>query len=156
MNPFELKKNSAGALRFQALSPFIALLILVAFAVPALQGVEKAPDEAKPFDPKGWSTATDYPAIGDPKAKRVPGSRFTHVWESFPPTLRTDGPNSNLVQTSNLHGLMYESLIQIHPETEEYIPCLASHWKIETHKKEGYQIFGFGSILKHAGRTVLK
>lgn len=97
-----------------------------------------------PFDPAEWTTATDYPPIGDPRALRVVKDRpFRVVWASYPPTLRTDGPNSNLMQTSQIHGLMYESLIQIHPETEEFVPCIASHWKIETDEKAETQTFTF-------------
>ncbi len=105
-------------------------------------GDGKAADEAAafsydfppdvPFDPAEWTTATDYPAIGDPRSVKDDGSRpFISPWLTFPPTLRTDGPNSNLSTTRNLHALMFETLVQLHPETEEFIPCLASHWKIE-------------------------
>ena len=38
---------------------------------------------------------------------------------------------------------MYESLVQIHPETEEFIPCIASHWKIETDEEAETQTFTF-------------
>ncbi|RMG17224.1 MAG: ABC transporter substrate-binding protein [Planctomycetota bacterium] len=94
-------------------------------------------------DATGWQTSTDYPLIGDPAAKRDSKKTLRIVWRTFPPTLRTDGPNSNLVQTSTIHSLLYESLVQIHPNTEEFIPYLADRWKIETNEEEGYQTFTF-------------
>ncbi|MBI2945330.1 MAG: hypothetical protein HYY25_14140 [Candidatus Wallbacteria bacterium] len=97
-----------------------------------------------PFDGKGWSRSEQYPLLGDPRAKRVVKDRpFVVVWQTFPPTLRTDGPNSNLVELNAVHELMFETLVQVHPETEEFIPGLASHWKIETDEKNKCQIFTF-------------
>jgi microcin C transport system substrate-binding protein len=97
-----------------------------------------------PFDASEWTTATDYPAIGDPRAVKDDGSRpFVSPWLTFPPTLRTDGPNSNLTTTRNIRALIFESLVQLHPETEEFIPCLASHWKIEDNDDGETQTFWF-------------
>ncbi len=97
-----------------------------------------------PFDAAEWTTATDYEPIGDPRAIKDDGDRpFRMVWASFPPTLRTDGPNSNLTQLSIMHGLMFESLVQLHPETEEFIPCLASYWRIEDNEDGKTQTFWF-------------
>jgi ABC-type transport system substrate-binding protein len=116
-----------------ATKTILALAVGVLLAGPAVA----SPDEA------GWTTATDYPEIGAPNANR--DSKKTHriVWRDFPPTLRTDGPNSNLTTTRTVHDLMFESLIQIHPNTEEFIPFLANEWKIETDKKAGTQTFSF-------------
>ncbi len=111
----------------------LALVFGALLASPAVA----SPDET------GWQTSTDFPAIGDAGAKRDSKATFRVVWRSFPPTLRTDGPNSNLVQTSTVHSLMYESLIQVHPDTEEFIPYLADKWKIETDKAAGTQTFTF-------------
>lgn len=102
--------------------------------------VEFPPD--LPFKPEEWTTVRDYAPIGDPRAKRVPGSTFTHWWETFITTLRTQGPNSNTTDNSTIESLVYESLVQIHPETSDFIPCLASHWKIET-RADGTQTFTF-------------
>jgi microcin C transport system substrate-binding protein len=99
---------------------------------------------AKPFDSAGWTRPETYPLSGDPAAKRVVKDKpFVVIWLSYPPTLRTQGPNSNLQETSAVHELMYETLVQVHPETEEFLPCLASHWKIETDEKNECQIFTF-------------
>ncbi|MEA3306469.1 MAG: ABC transporter substrate-binding protein, partial [Elusimicrobiota bacterium] len=55
-------------------------------------------------------------------------------WTSNPPTLRTEGPQSNLSTMSEIHGLVYESLVGLHPTTLEYIPGLADYWKISPDK----------------------
>ncbi len=102
-----------------------------------------APSARAAQEPAGWTAGADYPAIGDARAKRFPGSRLVIPWQTFPPTLRTDGPNSNLVETSTLHGFMYESLVQIHPETGEFIPGLASQWKVEAAPDGKSQVFSF-------------
>ncbi|MBI4871348.1 MAG: hypothetical protein HY814_07250 [Candidatus Riflebacteria bacterium] len=98
----------------------------------------------RPFDPKGWTRTEDFALLGDPRAKRVVKDKpFVVIWQSYPPTLRTEGPNSNLQQTTQLHELMFETLVQLHPETLEFLPRLASHWKIETDQKNQRQIFTF-------------
>ncbi len=86
-----------------------------------------------PFDPAGWKTNSDYAPIGDPRAKK--GGRLTSTWQAFPPNLRTDGPNSNLLQTRLLHSLIYESLLGLHPDTLQFIPQLATHWWISKDKR---------------------
>ncbi|MDJ0522826.1 MAG: ABC transporter substrate-binding protein [Planctomycetota bacterium] len=97
-----------------------------------------------PFNPEEWTTATDYPLIGDPRAKRDMQDRaYTEVWATFLPTLRLDGPNSGLVTSRTVRLMMYESLIGIHPETEEFLPALASHWKIQNNPDGKTQTFWF-------------
>mgnify|MGYP002713126895 CR=1 FL=1 len=119
-----LGKTSGGLLAGLALSLFVA--------TPATA------QEGK------WQNGGDYPEIGSPNAKRVMKDRPLKVrWQSFPPTLRTDGPNSNLIQTRNIHVLMYESLIGIHPNTEDFAGTLASEWKIDTDKEAKRQTFWF-------------
>ena len=39
--------------------------------------------------------------------------------------------------------MSWETLVQVHPETEEFIPCLASHWKIEKDEQAKTQTFWF-------------
>ncbi len=113
-------------------------------SVTAIEGYKVDFPDPVPFNADEWTTATDYPLIGDPKAKRDLQDRpYIEVWATFVPTLRTDGPNSNLVTISTVHSLMYESLIGVHPETTEYIPSLASHWKIENNPDGKTQTFWF-------------
>jgi microcin C transport system substrate-binding protein len=120
---------------------FAALALAVALSYGLVSTRAAAQDPA--FDPAGWTTDDKYPAVGDPAAKRVPGSRLLDTWESFPPTLRTDGPNSNLIQTRAIHILMFETLVQMHPNTGDFVPCLATHWKIETAPDNKSQTFWF-------------
>ncbi len=97
-----------------------------------------------PFDPSQWTTATDFPPLGAPDAKRdLPDRPFIVPWLEFPATLRRQGPNANTSYTNTLHSLMYETLVELHPETEEYVPRLASHWRIETDADTGIQTFWF-------------
>ncbi|MBU2574773.1 MAG: extracellular solute-binding protein [Elusimicrobia bacterium] len=95
-----------------------------------------APAFPQGFDPAGWETSGNYPLIGSTKAKK--GGTLRYFWSSFPPTLRTEGPNSNLSTTSELHGLIYESLVGLHPETLEYMPGLADYWKTSPDKRTFY------------------
>ncbi|MBU2530989.1 MAG: extracellular solute-binding protein [Elusimicrobia bacterium] len=86
------------------------------------------------FNPAGWDSNNDFPLIGSPKAKK--GGELRSFWTSYPPTLRTEGPNSNLVTTSEIQGLIYESLVGLHPTTMEYIPGLADYWQISPDKRK--------------------
>src|SRR5712691_2868126 len=95
-------------------------------AVPAEQG-------GKGFKGEGWQTNTTYDLIGDPRAVKG-GTLRQAMLTDFPSTLRYYGPN---VQAwgSMLHGLVYESLVGMHPTTLAYIPALATHWHISDDKK---------------------
>ena len=95
-------------------------------SVPAEQG-------GKGFTGQEWETNTSYDLIGDPRAVKG-GTLRQAMLTDFPSTLRYYGPN---IQAWNamLHGLVYESLLGLHPTTLEYIPALASHWQISADKK---------------------
>ena len=109
---------------------------------PVIAGYAYAFPPDLPFDPAAWTTNEGYAPLGDPRAVRVPGRALVVPWLGFPTTLRTHGPNANSTQTSSVHGLLYESLIQIDPETEDYLPCLASHWRIDP-QPDGTQVLTF-------------
>ena len=97
-----------------------------------------------PFDPKEWKTNADFEPLGDPNAKRDMQDRpFTIPWSDFPATLRRQGPNANSYQNNTMHGLIYETLLNLHPETEEWYPVLASHWRIETDAATGTETFWY-------------
>ncbi len=102
-----------------------ALLLLL--GVPSFSGG---------FAPAGWQTSVDFPLIGSTEA--VKGGTLHTYWPDFPATLRTQGPNSNQLSTSQMQGLVYESLIGLHPETLEYIPDLADYWKVAPDKRTFY------------------
>ena len=104
-----------------------ALMSLVFGVFAGYAGAEK-------FDPTGWETNEKYPLIGSPDAKK--GGTLRYFWLNYPPTLRTNGPNSNLSTTREVHGMVYESLIGLHPTTLEYLPSLATHWKISKDKQK--------------------
>jgi microcin C transport system substrate-binding protein len=89
-------------------------------AVPADQG-------GRGFTGEGWETNTDFNLIGDPRA--IKGGRFREAYLDFPNTLRYRGPNVTEFGLM-VHGLVYESLLTLHPTTLEWIPLLATHWQV--------------------------
>ncbi|MFN9959107.1 MAG: ABC transporter substrate-binding protein, partial [bacterium] len=54
---------------------------------------------------------------------------------TFPTTFRPEGQNSSLVVNTEIKGYIYETLLTSHPVTREYIPSLATHWKVSADKK---------------------
>ncbi len=70
--------------------------------------------------------------FGDPRAKK--GGTFRHITSRFPATMRIEGQNANYVENNTISGLCYEGLISTHPLTLDFIPALASHWKISDDK----------------------
>jgi len=125
----------------------LALGLVAGVSTPPLEAqVEgEAAFSSRPSEDTGWqSDGTEFPIPGSPNAKRALQDRPLKVWwQTFPPTLRVDGPNSRLVQTTTLHDLIYESLIGIHYDTEEFIGRLADEWRIQTDFKSGTQTFWF-------------
>ncbi len=84
----------------------------------------------------GYQTYTpaeeDLKYFGDPRA--VKGGTLTSIVGRFPATLRTIGRNSNYQENSTIEGLCYEGLITTHPYTLEFMPSLATHWKVSDDK----------------------
>lgn len=72
--------------------------------------------------------------FGDPRAKE--GGVFRIITSRFPATMRIYGENSNYIENSYIEGLCYETLLDVHPVTLEFMPKLASHWKISDDKLE--------------------
>jgi microcin C transport system substrate-binding protein len=95
-------------------------------AVPAEQG-------GRGFKADGWETNTDYDLIGDPRAVKGGVLRIAGMTD-FPSTLRYLGPNVT-AWNQMLHGLVYETLLGLHPTTLAYIPALATHWQISEDKR---------------------
>ena len=91
---------------------------------------------AAAFDPAGWETSRNFPLLGSAEAKK--GGELRMAWANFPPTLRTNGPNSNTAEAGDVRGMMYESLVGLHPETLAHIPGLADYWKTSPDKKTFY------------------
>lgn len=97
-------------------------------SVPAkLGGPGFAPDEAS-----GWKTNTSFPFEGSPDAVKGGAIRY---WVRFPPTLRTVGKDSTTGAASILKDLCYESLLDRHPNTLNFIPRLATHWWISDDRR---------------------
>jgi len=92
------------------------------------------PPEAggKGFKGEGWETNTNFDLIGDPRA--VKGGAIRDSMLSFFGTLRMAGPEWNSVYNYTVGNMIYEELLLTHPTTLEYIPLLATHWKIEPDK----------------------
>ncbi len=91
-----------------------------------------AEEGGKGFTGEGWKTNTDFDFIGDPRA--VKGGLLREAMSDFPGTLRIVGPESNTMLNSMLGGIVYETLLSLHPTTLEYIPALATHWQISPDK----------------------
>ncbi len=79
-------------------------------------------------------TPEEQKYFGDPRA--VKGGLFTFVSERFPITMRTEGQHAGYSENSLIRGLMFETLLMAHPVTREYVPLLASHWKISADKMQ--------------------
>ncbi len=102
---------------------------------PPKIGVEYNPEfpPDQPFNPDEWETNTPGDSIADPRAKR--GGTIKYAIQSFPPTIRTEGPNSSLSTLSTIHGLIYERLLGYDSDRGEYTPGLASHWQISEDRR---------------------
>jgi microcin C transport system substrate-binding protein len=87
----------------------------------------------KGFKGEGWETNTDFDLIGDPRA--VKGGELKHAnMPDFPSTLRYYGPNIT-AWNQMVNGMVYETLLGLHPTTLAYIPALATHWQVSPDKK---------------------
>lgn len=84
------------------------------------------------FKGDGWETRKDYSVAGNPKA--VKGGAFAMSVKDYPPTLRIFGKDNNTEFTSVSKNLLYETLLGQDPVTGDYIPRLATHWKISDDK----------------------
>ncbi len=83
-----------------------------------------------------WESNESYEADGDPRAKK--GGTFRYGAESYPPTVRTVGKNSNDATLSLVESLVYQSLLSINANPTYYYPCLADQWSIGEDKKTYY------------------
>ncbi len=80
------------------------------------------------FTGEGWQTNTDFDLIGDPRA--VKGGQITRHLLDFPGNLLVEGPASNTAFNYLARDLMFDALLYLHPTTLEWIPSIATHWKI--------------------------
>jgi microcin C transport system substrate-binding protein len=114
--------------RFLRQSRRISCLLFFTVA-QAVLAQEKLPTDIK------WLTNDSDPVYADPQAKR--GGHYTEYVTSFPLTLRVVGPDSNggfrSFVTDNQFGL-----IGVHPNTENVVPEIATHWAYGKDKKTMY------------------
>ena len=82
-----------------------------------------------------WVTNTDDEVFASPQATR--GGTFRTYMLGFPLTLRTVGPDSNNAFASYLRATNM-GLVNIHPNTLNYIPELATHWAFDPDGKTVY------------------
>ena len=82
-----------------------------------------------------WLTNDSDPVYASPEAKN--GGTLNSWILSFPLTFRVVGPDSNSSFRSAILGNQL-SLIGIHPNTENIVPELATHWAYDNDKKTMY------------------
>ena len=80
------------------------------------------------FTGEGWETNKNYNTIGDNKA--IKGGRLNLSLREYPVTFRIEGQNSTNQFSSIVSTLLHESLLKLDPVSGEYIPGLATHWKL--------------------------
>lgn len=80
----------------------------------------------------GFSTYTisnkELRYFGDPKAKV--GGTIVLGFSNFPKCFRPEGSGSNSLENTQINSAVYETLLSRHPLSGEFIPSIASHWKI--------------------------
>jgi microcin C transport system substrate-binding protein len=106
----------------------IAIISMFALHATAIAAPE-LPDDIK------WLTNESDPVFASPEAKK--GGTFREAILSFPATFRLVGPDSN----NSFAGVLRSnqlSLIGMHPNTENIIPELATHWAFGKDKKTMY------------------
>ena len=83
-----------------------------------------------------WITNDEDPVFASADAKR--GGTFTTYLTSFPLTLRMQGPDSNSGAFVTMKRANYLGLVDIHPNTVNIVPSLATHWAFDDDKKTVY------------------
>ncbi|HPF12684.1 MAG TPA: hypothetical protein PLJ12_00350, partial [Planctomycetota bacterium] len=91
-----------------------------------------AADGGPGFTGEGWTTNMTFPALGSQDAVR--GGTIRMYIDSWPATLRLQGKDYNTAFNYRAVSLCQESLLFVHPDTLEFVPYLASHWKISEDK----------------------
>ncbi len=102
---------------------------LLIFSLADLVAGPKLPDDIE------WLTNNNAALIASPEAKK--GGTFRSYFTSFPLTIRTVGPDSNTGIRGHINGNQL-SLTNLHPNTEEILPELATHWAFGKDKKTMY------------------
>ncbi len=95
----------------------------------SIDAAEKLPNHIK------WETNDTAPVWADPNAKK--GGTFRDTIPTFPLTIRMFGPDSNGSFARVLRRNQLR-LISYHPDTEEILPQLATHWAFDDDRKTMY------------------
>ncbi|MBN2401348.1 MAG: ABC transporter substrate-binding protein [Spirochaetes bacterium] len=82
-----------------------------------------------------WITNEKFKTFASPDAKK--GGIYNNYIDSFPLTFRTVGPDSNNSSRSFFLNNQL-SLLEVHPNTEEPVPSLATHWAFDKDGKTMY------------------
>jgi microcin C transport system substrate-binding protein len=86
-----------------------------------------AEDGGPGFTGEGWETAMPE-ALGDPRARK--GGNVISAIYSWPDNLRMYGSRSNTQLNYLVRDMCYETLVGMDANTLDFIPGLASHWKV--------------------------
>jgi microcin C transport system substrate-binding protein len=124
----------------------IALICLMTFLMCEKTEVAKETADEKDIPtmdysthelPKGikWLTNNNYKTFASPEAKK--GGIYNNYINSFPLTFRTIGPDAN-TETRDYILANQLGLLTIHPNTEEPVPSLATHWAFDKDGKTMY------------------
>jgi microcin C transport system substrate-binding protein len=71
--------------------------------------------------------------FGDPRATK--GGKITTIISRFPNNFLPYGRGSGYTENAIIAGFVYETLLGSHPITRDYIPGLATHWKVSDDKR---------------------
>ncbi|MDM8526044.1 extracellular solute-binding protein [Desulfococcaceae bacterium HSG8] len=104
-------------------------MILVIFLQSPVSGTQELPENIE------WLTNDSDPVYASPDAKK--GGTLNASIMSFPMTFRVVGPDSNGSFRSNILDNQL-GLTGIHPNTENIVPELATHWAFGKDKKTMY------------------
>jgi microcin C transport system substrate-binding protein len=78
----------------------------------------------------GWETNKEVESIGSPEAIKGDTITILHLWDVMPPTFRGFGKETRDQLLALLEQTTYESLLIFNPETFEWEPELATHWRV--------------------------
>jgi microcin C transport system substrate-binding protein len=126
---------------------FVALG-LMALAAPAMaEDVPVFPNEDRDADPAvpaekggkgfgkiaeklGFTTNLTFAAVGSANAKK--GGELIRSERDYPSNFRPYGPKANTAFNYLSRELMFDTLLTLHPNSLEWTPRLATHWKKST------------------------
>ena len=78
----------------------------------------------------GWETNNEVVSNGSPNAIKGDTITILHLWDVMPPTFRGFGKETRDQLLQLLENTVYEKLLIFNPETFEWEPQLATHWRV--------------------------